>query len=123
MAEAALRKTRLTVLAVHPVASSYWTGNPTPYPGDEEKVAEVRKSAESAVAAVAEKRGEKPESITVTAISGLPAHALIEASKDSDLVVVGTRGGGGFGPLTLGSVSSQVANHSSCPVVVVPTGG
>ncbi len=122
MAEAALRKTRLTVLTVHSVPASYWTGNPTPFPGDEEKVAEIRKAAEAAVAAAAERLGGgQPESITVTAINGFPAQALVEASKDSDLLVVGTRGGGGFGPLVLGSVSTQVVHHASCPVVVVPT--
>ena len=122
MTEAALRKTGLTVLTVHPVPPSYWTGNPAPFPEDEQVVAEIRKTAESAVAAIAEKLGSnKPESVTVRAINGFPAQALIEASKDSDLVVVGSRGGGGFGSLALGSVSSQVAHHSSCPVVVVPT--
>jgi len=58
----------------------------------------------------------------VTALSGFPAQALVEASKDSDLLVVGSRGGGGFGHLVLGSVSQQVVHHASCPVVVVPTG-
>ena len=121
--EAALRKTQLTVLTVHSVPASYWTGNPTPFPGDEERVAEIRKAAEATVASVAEKLGsERPESITVTAVNGFPAQALIDASKDSDLLVVGTRGGGGFGPLVLGSVSNQVVHHASCPVVVVPTG-
>jgi hypothetical protein len=51
-----------------------------------------------------------------------PAKILIDASENADLMVVGSRGGGGFGALFLGSVSSQVVHHAKCPVVVVPTG-
>ena len=47
--------------------------------------------------------------------------ALINASADSDLVVVGNRGGGGFSRLSLGAVASQVVHHAHCPVVVVPS--
>jgi len=61
-----------------------------------------------------------PAWVTVRAVSGLPAEELINASREADLIVVGSRGGGGFAKLMLGSVSSQVLHHAHCPVVVIP---
>lgn len=58
-----------------------------------------------------------------TVDSGSAATLLIDASADAGLVVVGTRGIGGFPGLLLGAVSHQVAQHAACPVVVVPTPG
>lgn len=48
-----------------------------------------------------------------------PAKAIIDAGKDADLVVVGSRGHGGFASLLLGSVSRTVLQHSTVPVVIV----
>ncbi len=123
MAEAALRKAPLTVLTVNPVTASYWTGNPVTVPADEERIVKVRKLAEEAVATVSAKLGTaQPASVTITAVHGFPVKSLLDASDGCDLLVVGTRGGGGFGSLVLGSVSSQVVHHAKCPVVVVPAG-
>jgi nucleotide-binding universal stress UspA family protein len=50
---------------------------------------------------------------------GSPAKDLIDASKGADLLVVGSRGLGGFSGLFLGSVSQQCAVHAHCPIVIV----
>ena len=52
------------------------------------------------------------------AIEGPPANALLEAARDADLLVVGSRGHGGFTGLLVGSVSLQAAQHAPCPVVI-----
>lgn len=50
---------------------------------------------------------------------GSPAQVLLEAAKGADLLVVGSRGHGGFSGLLLGSVSQHCASHSSCPIVII----
>lgn len=50
---------------------------------------------------------------------GNPARAILDAGRDAALIVVGSRGHGGFLNALLGSVSRSVATHSTCPVVVV----
>lgn len=54
------------------------------------------------------------------AIEGHPASVLLNAAKNADMLVVGSRGHGGFFGMLLGSVSLHVLAHSTCPVVVVP---
>jgi nucleotide-binding universal stress UspA family protein len=50
---------------------------------------------------------------------GAAAGVLLDAARDADLLVVGSRGLGGFRGLLLGSVSSKMAAHAPCPVVIV----
>lgn len=72
----------------------------------------VRAEALNAVAA---------EGVDITGLLVLdsPATALVDAAKDADLLIVGSRGHGGFAGLLLGSVSSQVTHHAPCPALIV----
>jgi nucleotide-binding universal stress UspA family protein len=120
MKEAVLRHAPVTVLAVHPVAISAWTRAPITYPADADEVDKARTAAQESVDKLASQLGGERSAVTVRALSGVPAEELIKAGEDADLLVVGSRGSGGFGRLLLGSVSSQVTHHALCPVVVVP---
>lgn len=72
---------------------------------------------------VAEVAGENPDvEIEEVAGEGPAASVLVEQAKGADLLVVGSRGHGGFVGLLLGSVSQQCAHHAPCPVVIVRGG-
>jgi nucleotide-binding universal stress UspA family protein len=117
---AAIMHTRLTVLTVHSVPMSGWTGNPIVLPGDTGDQEKARQAAEEmTLKAIAQLGEAQPASVTVRAVTGYPAEELINASEDADLLVVGSHGAGGFARLIIGSVSNYVVHHAHCPVVVV----
>ena len=62
----------------------------------------------------------RPVTINVQVVSGFVVKELVQASHDADLVVLGSRRVGTFSRLVMGSVSSEVVQHSACPVVIVP---
>ncbi len=91
------------------------TAVPVLTPSDLERVAETL--AHEVVASVV---GESPPVPVETLVRrGHPAEVLVEAAKGADLLVVGSRGRGGFTGMLLGSVSTQVVHHATCPVVIV----
>jgi nucleotide-binding universal stress UspA family protein len=61
-----------------------------------------------------------PDGMQVLVRAGNPAEVLIGLGRSADLLVVGSRGDGGFRHLLTGSVATQLVNHAPCPVVVVP---
>lgn len=66
---------------------------------------------------VAEVVGSSPK-VELTVARGHAAHALVQASKHADLLVLGSRGMGGFKGMLIGSVSHYCVQHADCPVVV-----
>lgn len=75
-------------------------------------------SLEAIVAEVIPDPGEVE--VVLRVVEGSAGAVLIDESQNADLLVVGSRGRGGFAGLLLGSVSQQCAHHASCPVVVIP---
>lgn len=121
MKQAAAMHAPLTAVAVHEVPKSYWGNMPVVGPADVAVVDQLRQSAEQMTHEAEGRLGDaKPASVTVRAVSGFAVKELVDASQDADLLVIGSRGGGGFAHLLLGSVSSQVIQHAACPVVTVP---
>jgi len=120
MHEAAVRHLPLTVLTVHEAVRGYYSEMAV-YPDDPARTEEARVAAQAETDKVlAGLQGPRPESVTVKAVHGFVVEELISAAKDADMLVVGSRGAGGFTRLMMGSVAGQVAQHAYCPVLIVP---
>jgi nucleotide-binding universal stress UspA family protein len=91
------------------------------YPG---LVAVAQEGAERFLqATIEEVVGEQPSvQVEPLAIEGSAAAVLLDAAAEAFMLVVGSRGRGGFERLVLGSVSEQVARHAPCPVLIHRTG-
>ena len=74
---------------------------------------------EAFIAKVLPEGPQPPPEVRVKAARGTAADVLVRESVGADLLVVGSRGHGGFASMLLGSVSMQCATHAACPVAVV----
>jgi nucleotide-binding universal stress UspA family protein len=118
VAEARLRDAQLLVVHVWGIpvlayASPYGAGVTG------EVVEAERKAAADALDAALEHVDREGLDLRSELVEGAPAQSLLDAAERADLLVVGSRGHGGFAGLLLGSVSQQCAQHAQCPVVIV----
>lgn len=118
--EAALWGAQLTAVDAVPMASSAGVLAWLPATVDRESILRDVRDELKAICK-AESAGSGVE-IHAHALDGNPAALLTEFSTAVELVVVGTRGRGGFAGVLMGSTSQSVLAHSTCPVLVVPTG-
>lgn len=79
---------------------------------------DATKLGEEEITALRARRGDGVK-VTLVVEEGGAAHSLLDRAKDADMVVVGSRGHGGFYSLLVGSTADQVVHHAVCPVVVV----
>jgi nucleotide-binding universal stress UspA family protein len=122
--EARLRET--PVLAVHVWHAPAIPADIAPVPmhvsafEDEGLQPLLREAARKTVEQVVHELADDASGVDVRSavVQGAPATALIDAARDAELLVIGSRGRGGFAGLLLGSVSQQVAQHATCPVVI-----
>ena len=100
-------------------AHGHLLANGNPVDGDD--LDELRVGAEVALDATLREAIPDVGDVTIErrVVEGRPAAILIEESRGADLLVVGSRGHGGFAGLLLGSVSQQCANQEKCPVLIV----
>jgi nucleotide-binding universal stress UspA family protein len=122
--EARLRE--WTVIAVHAhaiptlfVAPDPVLGASPPIP-DPEIAQRHEQAAETLLAEEIDQVASDDVTIERRVVTGSAPDALLRAAREGDLLVVGSRGLGGFKGLLLGSVSQQVVHHAPCPVVIVP---
>jgi nucleotide-binding universal stress UspA family protein len=127
LAEARLRKARLRALHswiyLHPLVPllvGYPYTRDSIEPAAADAAADARQAAEAILEKAMVELGEVDDVEVERVIAqGSAARALIDSATEHDLLVVGSRGHGGFAGLLLGSVSQQCAQHARCPVVIV----
>lgn len=116
--EASLRGTDLRMVAVWNIPAAYYAGEAVAALPIERFEQSMRATGERQAAEI---RAAYPDlTAELVVAEGSPAQALVEQSERADMLVVGSRGLGGFRGLMLGSVGQQCAHHANCPVVIVP---
>jgi nucleotide-binding universal stress UspA family protein len=120
--EARVRKAKLRiVVAWHVPLAAYGAGWAPPPPTLAE---DSKTAAEDVLAGALQEVKEEAGGVEIESVvrEGQPANVLVEESAGAELLVIGSRGRGGFRELLLGSVSQQCAHHARCPVTIVRAG-
>jgi nucleotide-binding universal stress UspA family protein len=120
----AVRQAGLTGAAVDAVIAWSYPANAGGYgwaPTGMEGSFDFKENAEKTLADAISSTVDPGSAVKVRALvaEGLPAQVLLDASDGADLLVVGSRGHGGFTEALLGSVSQHCVHHAHCPVVVI----
>jgi nucleotide-binding universal stress UspA family protein len=125
IAEARFRQARLRVIHAWQFDYSIGLSGMQGFLPPGADLGELRQAAESALGAVLDEVMPDPDALVVErrVVEGAAAQVLVEESRAADLLVVGSRGLGGFTGLLLGSVSQQCSHHAACPVVIVRAPG
>jgi nucleotide-binding universal stress UspA family protein len=99
----------------------YWGGSLGSYTSLGIELSDLHRAAEDLLERAIADVGTETEGIEIErqVVQGPAAEVLVQAVSPRDLLVVGSRGHGGFTGLLLGSVSQQCVHHAPCPVVVV----
>lgn len=79
--------------------------------------------AEKLHAVLVDELGDGADAVEEVIVEDAPVRALLDTATENDLVVIGSRGRGGFKGVLLGSVGQQIVHYASCPVVVVRDDG
>jgi nucleotide-binding universal stress UspA family protein len=120
----AIRQAGLTGAAVdaviawnYPAAAGGYGWAPTGMEGGFDFRENAEKVLANAITGTVDPRSDIP--VLARAVEGIAAQVLLDASDGADLLVVGSRGHGGFTEALLGSVSQHCVHHAHCPVVVI----
>jgi nucleotide-binding universal stress UspA family protein len=118
--EAMTRGTALQIVAV-PTMSPRMAWERTPGRGQDDVADMIVDPYERVLAMAADRAAEIEPGLAISTVlrPGAPAQSLCQAGAQASMLVVGSRGGGEFAALLLGSVSRYVSTHADCPVVVV----
>jgi nucleotide-binding universal stress UspA family protein len=119
IAEAKLRGVQLRLVSAWHVPAVVYGGPGFAPQIDEPLDKTFEEAAEEVVEAAAKRAREAGIEAETSVKQGQAAEVLMEAGTNADLLVVGSRGHGGFAGLLLGSVSAQCAHHAQCPLVIV----
>jgi nucleotide-binding universal stress UspA family protein len=123
LAEAARRGARVVAVRAFQMPETWFEGYEVVVaPSAGEVTANVESRTRGMLRAVAEELGGSARDVPIDAVAllGPPTKALVEQSRDADLLVVGHRGRGALASRVLGSVGLHVLLHAACTVTVVP---